>query len=417
MIMKFASHLVRRWVGLACGFCVSLITIAAGCLKGADPDEFARWLMAWTLLPRWGVWPLAVAVPLVEVGLAAAWLIGPSRRVAAYLLFVFFTLVTAAAWVQSRAAPLPTCKCFGELGVHIRLLSDAGLMSFRGMLLAGLAAVAWLCERTRAPAAHRTPSPSQNPALLSGARGFTLIETLVTALLVGIVIAILLPAIASMRASARSAGSLSNLRQNGVVLASYSNDAKGAFLYYSDPVSGFTTLRISGQSVDLPYFWAGELWHYPLANYCGLSPSAEVFFPPSWRTAPNADNPWLTPYIFPCKFTAEPMYWNPRTRRGGRSQLRGTNAAQVTHPAHNIMLMSWWPVSERLVNAEQRQPGINTEACFCDGSAALVAISDITDGYPTGDGDCVPDITHSTEWPVGLHTIDGVSGRDTGRPR
>jgi prepilin-type N-terminal cleavage/methylation domain-containing protein/prepilin-type processing-associated H-X9-DG protein len=60
-------------------------------------------------------------------------------------------------------------------------------------------------------------------------RAFTLIELLTVIAIIGILAAILIPVVGSVRHSARSAQSLSNLRQIGLVTALYANDNSDRF--------------------------------------------------------------------------------------------------------------------------------------------------------------------------------------------
>jgi hypothetical protein len=146
--------------------------------------------------------------------------------------------------------------------------------------------------------------------------------------------------------------------------------------------------------------------------YEGQARSAVFNQPQAAWAVPQGAYTWST-YQYPCVFLAAHEFWNPRTREApARPQLRATRAGDVTWPAAKSLLVGFRSTDDQS-NPGSRVMGGRREFAFVAGHAEQVAAGQYTTGYVTGEGVDTPLSTHATlANPPGLHTMDGVRGRD-----
>ena len=108
-------------------------------------------------------------------------------------------------------------------------------------------------------------------------RAFTLIELLVVISIIALLAAILLPVFFSVRGKARQTVCVSNLRQIGLAISLYAQDADDLYPYGNDPSDVHTNPNIWATSpyadvaptlqplrdILQPYMQNNELWHCP----------------------------------------------------------------------------------------------------------------------------------------------------------
>lgn len=243
------------------------------------------------------------------------------------------------------------------------------------------------------------------------AEGFTLIETLLVIALVSVLAILLVPSLALVRESARRARANSDLRSHAAIFAQYTADYKDLLPYVTDPRGRWSIVRCQSANLALRtwYFGAYTSWHIALTDgYYNGGPRSESFRSP-WR--PLSRNRFSTDYWYPCVFIADAAYWNPSTRRAGRSQLVPTKVSQVLFPASKTILFAGEQITFYGPN-----PGLGpVPTAFVDGSAGDVRLAEVGEQYRTADGGDVQLSLHFTNDDPFLHTIDGVRGRDVTR--
>ncbi len=126
VVLSFAAPVLRLVPGA--------VLAMSGYFKAVRPaSEFAATLESYWVFPGVLVFPLARAVPWVELLVGLSLLVGFMTRLSAFLAMgLFATFVAVLAQSVFRKLPMADCGCFGQVGPHLQpiqaLSFDAGLL-------------------------------------------------------------------------------------------------------------------------------------------------------------------------------------------------------------------------------------------------------------------------------------------------
>jgi uncharacterized membrane protein YphA (DoxX/SURF4 family) len=104
------------WVATAARLVLGGVFVVAGALKIPDPAAAVRAVRAYRLLPEVLVAPVAFGLPVVEIAVGLALLLGVFVRtaaIAAAVLLVVFLVGVGSAWARGLQID---CGCFGNGG-------------------------------------------------------------------------------------------------------------------------------------------------------------------------------------------------------------------------------------------------------------------------------------------------------------
>ncbi|OHB51972.1 MAG: hypothetical protein A2Y12_10225 [Planctomycetes bacterium GWF2_42_9] len=110
---------------------------------------------------------------------------------------------------------------------------------------------------------------------------FTVLEILVTITIIAILIAVIMPSFHYARQQSRMIVCSSNLRQNYLLLSSYSNDFYGFWPKTDSPAHTNQFYNINSQSANAPlfYLWKSGFAYQPKTWYC---PAGKDTFDENW---------------------------------------------------------------------------------------------------------------------------------------
>lgn len=235
-----------------------------------------------------------------------------------------------------------------------------------------------------------------------------MIEVILVIGIVSVLLAITLPAFSSARDRAESAITISQLRTHAQVFSMYAGDWRDAWPVFINPTIDPTWVRSGRFGAELFYFDSCFSWNLALAeSYYSEDPVSSIFFPPNYEDPVVARYNFFTPLLYSCSLIADPAYWRYETRLEGLSQWNGTRIDQARYPASKCLLVDSWRHPDWIGNERQSE---SVRMSLIDGSATELRSGEVLKGYSRGDG--VAHGGHPSGPPRGLHTIDGVRGRD-----
>lgn len=399
----------RRRLGRGIIDVLMVLLLCAAMLKLLDVPHFADAVRTWPFVPGRAAYVVALGVANLEVVVALGWLLRLFPR-AAFALAASGLVVSIgvfAAFVGS-ATP-PRCGCFGILEQHYARIGSAEHVVVRNaVVLAILGAgggLAWFraTPRTRPP----------DPVRISRPTGFSIIEVVMSVALVAVLLSLIAPALTGMRERGEAAVSLSNMRQHATTFAVYAVDFDDQYPYFvyrdADAV-----VRCESEAVVIGHWSAYAFWNLALAaDYYDERCAHPTFYPPGYPSGLSDAVPsGVTPYYYGCSFIAAAAYWSP-SRRTGAEQWGATRHSEVTFPAKKGLFFAHYPlVVQRAGAPTEGGAGFELPIGFTDGHAAPVRLDRVRAGYPRGDGGFGGGAHHLNSGPAGLHTLDGVRGRD-----
>lgn len=110
------------WFEVRVPLALGLLFVVAAWPKLQDPPAFAKAVWAYHLLPAWGVHPVALILPWLEMLCGVALLAGVWRRAAAaWIGLLLVAFIGALGWNLLQGRPVD-CGCFS---VAVSVRSDA----------------------------------------------------------------------------------------------------------------------------------------------------------------------------------------------------------------------------------------------------------------------------------------------------
>lgn len=390
----------RHRLGVVLAGAVVVFVGIAGVTKLVDLRGFADALSHWPI-PRWVQLAATFTIPVIEFLVAGMWLANLKRTWMDVVLLALLVGFTAMLGIVLSTAVPPSCACITLIERHFTWAGSVrGALARNAVLLALLGVSAVLRTRATSVPISVWRSAGTSP------RAFTVLETCLVILIVGILAALLVPTLSKVRAQGWRTRTLSYLGSNAATLAAYTIDHRDAFPAFMNPEATSTVLRYAdGASDVVPGYFSGIFfWNRAIADRYYNGDRFGIHFFDAEQTAMQG-GPGGTPFLLPCAYFASPEFWNPDTRSGA-DQFRGVSMAQCLFPSAKSLLVDIYPL------IATQDAASDAPFAFVDGHAQSTPRSRVLPGYDLGEGDYAPEPTHRFDVWLGLHTLDGIRGRD-----
>lgn len=240
---------------------------------------------------------------------------------------------------------------------------------------------------------------------------FSLIETCVVITIVAALLAVAIPILSSIQSQRGRVATLSRLKNSAAIIMLYASDERNSLPLPLNPsVDRWKISLASGWSdTAIRYFESIWLWHVVMSNryFDGkLNP------PVTFAAARNGRGTYGSRFKMPCAYFARPEFWDQSTRTG-RSQYGGHRLDEILFPASKTLLVSIAHViiDPSVSRDHDPMPGM-VPAAMADGSAAVYDPGRLLPGVKTGEGRESPGMLHPFDAYYGMHTVNGIRGRD-----
>lgn len=362
------ARIVVRLVSAGAG----LVMLAAVVFKLESPAPTIG-AIAYTLRPVVDLGPITGAMGvflliLAETAIAALLILPPNTTVRGVggIVFMLFGLVLAVRFTGDNAPP---CGCLGRM-----LAPDNTGQAWIDAARNGMFGMALLLTLGRPSMNKLLSSQDGNaPPTRAGTLGFTLIETLVTILIIATILAITLPMLARTRSSSAVVKSLSAQKQIVASVEMYGQAHNGYFPHY-EPLDGVAgPVRIRGITVMEGYFRAHMGFWLAAVGPDDESLINLAIWPPRTRgyatPAEESSGLYYSVYYMTATAAADPAAFTDPAAQNPTldpALLRGVRWDEMTYPDRKGLFLDF-----SLYRTAKRHQHV--VAAFGDASAAKLA--------------------------------------------